>query len=74
MAPEVGFCFASIALHKLLLTGVLHQPMDFFDTTPKGRILARFAKDIDTVDNVLGWRFSNGIYFICEVLKREIVF
>lgn len=27
--------------------------MDLFDTTPLGRILSRFAKDIDTVDNVL---------------------
>lgn len=36
-----------------LLTNVLRWPMELFDTTPVGRVLNRFSKDVDTVDNVL---------------------
>jgi len=27
--------------------------MELFDTTPLGRILSRYSKDVDTVDSVL---------------------
>jgi len=38
--------------NKLLNTG-LKWPMELFDTTPLGRILSRYSKDVDTVDSVL---------------------
>jgi len=38
--------------NNLLRTG-LKWPMELFDTTPIGRILSRYSKDIDTVDGVL---------------------
>ena len=44
---------AAAFLHEKLLRNVLRSPVSFFDTTPLGRILNRFAKDVDVVDNTL---------------------
>lgn len=38
---------AASALHDKLFKTLLLSPMRFFDTTPLGRILTRFSKDID---------------------------
>ncbi|KAF8969223.1 ABC transporter [Flammula alnicola] len=46
--------FASQRLHKVAIKRVMHAPMSFFETTPLGRIMNRFSKDIDTIDNLLG--------------------
>jgi len=46
--------FASQRLHKDAIERVMHAPMSFFETTPLGRIMNRFSKDIDTIDNMLG--------------------
>ena len=40
-------------MHQHLLRRVLQGPMAFFDTTPLGRIVNRFAKDVDVCDNTL---------------------
>ena len=44
---------ASKAMHKRMLEQVMRSPMSFFDTTPIGRIVNRFAKDVDVCDNTL---------------------
>lgn len=61
LALYLGTLAAARALHAALLAGVLHAPsMGFFDCTPVGRVLNRFSKDVDVLDNVLpmvlrGW-------------------
>jgi len=48
-----GTIRASITLHNTLLQNLLRAPMSFFDTTPTGRIVNRFSRDIDEVDIML---------------------
>uniref|UniRef100_A0AC35GB20 ABC transmembrane type-1 domain-containing protein n=1 Tax=Panagrolaimus sp. PS1159 TaxID=55785 RepID=A0AC35GB20_9BILA len=42
---------ASKILHDNLLFSLLRSPMNFFDTTPLGRILNRLSKDIEKIDS-----------------------
>lgn len=50
-------CFMGLTASKWLNLGavkkILHTPSSFMDTTPLGRILNRFTKDTDSLDNEL---------------------
>ena len=48
-----GSIKSSTILHSNLLKNILNAPMSFFDTTPAGRIVNRFSKDMDDVDSMI---------------------
>jgi ABC-type multidrug transport system fused ATPase/permease subunit len=52
---------ASRTLHKNLLTKVLRASTTFFDATPAGRLIARFSKDINLIDDLLAFQFDQYI-------------
>ncbi|KAL1139319.1 hypothetical protein AAG570_006305 [Ranatra chinensis] len=49
----LGALKAALLLHNLLLHMILHVSTTFFDVTPLGRLINRFSKDVDTLDNIL---------------------
>ncbi|KAF9111885.1 hypothetical protein BGX27_004328 [Mortierella sp. AM989] len=53
MMLSVSVVRTANAMHDAAFKKVLYSPLAFFDTTPLGRILNRFSRDVDTLDNVL---------------------
>nr|XP_005494837.2 canalicular multispecific organic anion transporter 2 isoform X1 [Zonotrichia albicollis] len=49
----MGGINAARTLHAALLENKFHTPQSFYDTTPTGRIINRFSKDIYIIDEVI---------------------
>ncbi|OAT11924.1 ATPase [Blastomyces gilchristii SLH14081] len=62
---------ASRSMFHKAMTRVLRAPMAFFDTTPMGRIVNRFSKDVHTMDNEL--TDAMRIYYITLALIISIM-
>lgn len=58
-ATFLGGIKVSRKLYTMLLDRVLHAPLRFFDTTPVGRIVNRFANDFETIDSSVPSDFIN---------------
>ncbi|KAF9542257.1 hypothetical protein EC957_002209 [Mortierella hygrophila] len=64
---------AADRLHSKLLTSILRMPMNFFDTTPIGRVLNRFSSDIFSIDEMICWTFFDMFMFGFSVLGSLVV-
>ncbi|GLV32342.1 Multidrug-Resistance like Protein 1 [Carabus blaptoides fortunei] len=73
LAPQLGCWFAARAMHLTMLAGIMRAPLVFFETTPQGRLLARFSKDIDVLDTGLPQQISDTIYCCFEVVATLFV-
>ncbi|KAJ2887652.1 Transporter of the ATP-binding cassette (ABC) [Coemansia asiatica] len=60
-----GSLKASKYMHERLLHTVLRAPVRFFDTTPVGRLINRFSKDMETIDQALN---SSLAIFLTELI------
>ena len=68
---DCAFAFAELraasTIHNDMLATVMHAPMAFFDTTPLGRIIARFSKDQNTLDMKLPESMNTLFYCLLDV-------
>uniref|UniRef100_A0A8C3V1K3 ABC-type glutathione-S-conjugate transporter n=1 Tax=Catharus ustulatus TaxID=91951 RepID=A0A8C3V1K3_CATUS len=68
-----GSMQASRIMHQQLLSNILRVPMSFFDTTPIGRIVNRFAKDIFTVDETIPMSFRSWLSCFMGIISTLVV-
>ncbi|XP_033248599.1 multidrug resistance-associated protein 1 isoform X5 [Drosophila miranda] len=73
LAPALGTLHAASVLHTMLLGNVMRAPMNMFDTTPVGRILSRFSKDVESVDQKMPQVINDCIWCAFEVLATIVV-
>ncbi len=64
---------ASNTMHKSALNSVLRAPMSFFDTTPIGRILSRFSRDVGAIDTNLPQAFSQMMTTVLQLIGSYIL-
>nr|GAT42790.1 ABC protein [Mycena chlorophos] len=75
----LGICMDTFAvqvsqnLHQRAILNVLQAPMAFFDTTPLGRLMGIFGKDVDTIDNSLPMSIRMFTLVICLVFGSIVV-
>jgi ABC-type multidrug transport system fused ATPase/permease subunit len=69
---NVLWAFRAVAagslLHDQALKATLATPIRFFDSTPIGRILNRFSRDLDSVERNLPWSFEQTVRAIFYTL------
>ncbi|XP_066494056.1 ATP-binding cassette sub-family C member 12-like [Tiliqua scincoides] len=74
-----GFVFtkatlrASSNLHDTVFSKILQSPMSFFDTTPTGRVMNRFSKDMDELDVRLPFYAENFLQQFFMVISIIVI-
>lgn len=64
---------ASRKIFKLLLAKILHAKVRFFDSTPIGRIMNRFSKDLEGVDQELTPYIEGSFYCLITCLSTVVL-
>ncbi|KAI4855441.1 ABC multidrug transporter-like protein, partial [Aureobasidium sp. EXF-8846] len=64
---------ASRTMLQAAMRHVLRAPVSFFDTTPLGRIINRFSKDVDVMDNNLSDSLRNFLIFSGQIVAVFIL-
>lgn len=63
---------ASEYIHNRMLSAVFNIPVSFFDTRPSGQILARFGKEMETIDRLVPNSVVSVLYCFLQILMTMI--
>jgi len=66
-----GFYCSSLILHTNLLRRTLTVSLQFFESNPIGRIVARFSSDLNSIDKILPEVLGDFFYCLLEVCFGE---
>jgi len=64
---------SSRSLHSSMLYSILRSTMQFFESTPIGRIINRFSKDIEAVESLIPASYKMLIRCLFQVLITVIM-
>ncbi|EDK37507.2 hypothetical protein PGUG_01605 [Meyerozyma guilliermondii ATCC 6260] len=64
---------ASKILNVVSIKRILHAPMSFIDTNPMGRIMNRFTKDTDALDNEISEQLRLFVYGLSRLVGMIIL-
>ncbi|EGG24152.1 ABC transporter C family protein [Cavenderia fasciculata] len=64
---------AARRIHEKLFAAILRCPMWFFDTTPMGRIINRFTRDQDVIDNLIAPSIGQYMGLFMQIIASLII-
>jgi ATP-binding cassette subfamily C (CFTR/MRP) protein 4 len=68
-----GICInSSKRMHKDMFNSVMSTPIRFFDLNPLGRIMNRFSKDINLLDETIPWCINDFMHVSKFFLNLKI--
>jgi ABC-type multidrug transport system fused ATPase/permease subunit len=73
MLYGMGGVQAGKNFHDRMLKSVLGARVRFFDSTPVGRILNRFSKDLDTIERQLPWAFEQCVRTLFSMIGQLVL-
>jgi ABC-type multidrug transport system fused ATPase/permease subunit len=73
MLYGLGGVRAGKNFHDRMLQSVLGAKIRFFDSTPVGRVLNRFSKDLDTIERHLPWSFEQSIRSLFGMIGQLVL-
>ncbi|KAI8900424.1 P-loop containing nucleoside triphosphate hydrolase protein [Globomyces pollinis-pini] len=68
-----GSLTASRSFHSRMVTRILRAPVRFFETTPMGRIINRFTKDLKDIDQDVAFFSGDFLFNIVKVLAYLVI-